>query len=254
MIKKSVAIVSALIVFLVAVGLAMAASPATVTKGPKNPTIVIPEHAIEIAPGVFDLGTSIDEGRVVQGIAFIHYKNGKAKGGNGKGGGKPGGSTTSSCFAHLAKGAKWKVTEDYIVDATNSEGLSGAFVNAAIDAGVNAWDDGKNEIMFGSIASPGAIAVTIVWGIFGGPPHGRQLVEWDQVYDQDDFDWGDATLNSSLMDLENIAVHEVGHAAGMGHPEDSCSEETMYRFGTQGETKKRDLNAGDIAGVQNLYN
>jgi len=32
-----------------------------------------------------------------------------------------------------------------------------------------------------------------------------------------------------------------------------CTEETMYRFATEGETKKRTLNTGDITGIKKLY-
>ncbi len=42
-------------------------------------------------------------------------------------------------------------------------------------------------------------------------------------------------------------------AAGLGYPEDSCVEETMYRFAEVGETKKQSLAAGEIAGVGALY-
>ncbi len=55
------------------------------------------------------------------------------------------------------------------------------------------------------------------------------------------------------MDLQNIATHEGGHGAGMDHPDDSCSEETMYRFSQQGETNRRTLHTGDIAGINKLY-
>ena len=57
------------------------------------------------------------------------------------------------------------------------------------------------------------------------------------------------------MDYENIAQHEIGHAVGMGHaPETSeCVEETMYPTASNGETLKRDLNVGDIAGIKALY-
>ena len=55
------------------------------------------------------------------------------------------------------------------------------------------------------------------------------------------------------MDFHNIAQHEVGHALGLGHPDNSCTEETMYAYATEGETKKRDLHAGDIAGAVDLY-
>ena len=156
--------------------------------------------------------------------------------------------------------------------------MSADFVDSAITSGTDTWDnqvafdlfgtkdsaglvdgadtaapDGKNEIYFGSIAENGVIAVTTVWGVFSGPIFQRQIVEYDLVFDDSDFAWGDATLNSSLMDLQNIATHEIGHAAGMGHPGDGCTEETMYRFASVGETKKRDLNAGDIDGIRKLY-
>ena len=55
------------------------------------------------------------------------------------------------------------------------------------------------------------------------------------------------------MDFENIAQHELGHSFGLGHPSDGCTEETMYRFASEGETKKRNLNSGDIAGIKKLY-
>jgi hypothetical protein len=155
--------------------------------------------------------------------------------------------------------------------------MSESFVNQAIDAATAAWNteltspvfgsrvaggvdgadsntpDDKNEVMFAAIDDPGVIAVTITWGIFGGPPQGRELVEWDQVYDDVDFAWGDADTNTSAMDMLNIAVHEVGHAAGLAHPDLTCTDETMYAYAAEGETKKRDLNAGDITGIRDLY-
>jgi len=108
-------------------------------------------------------------------------------------------------------------------------------------------------VMFAAIDDPGVIAVTITWGVFSGPPSGRELVEWDQVYDDVDFAWGDADTNTSAMDLLNIAVHEIGHAAGLAHPDLTCTDETMYAYAAEGETKKRDLNAGDIAGIRDIY-
>lgn len=80
------------------------------------------------------------------------------------------------------------------------------------------------------------------------------------VFD-DEYTWGDAGPTSetelgdtSIMDLQNIATHEFGHAAGLDDLyESSCSEETMYGYAEAGETKKRTLNDGDIAGITELY-
>jgi len=237
-------------------------------------TVTIPSNAIEVAPGVFSLGTAIDvDGRIVEGFMFVYRKeNAKppwAGGGNGKGG--------STCYTFLAKGAKWKSLESWIVNPVNNQDLDSNFVFSNLAADIQKWEDksltnivgdgsatnnsliadtastdGVNEVYFGSIADPGVIAVTIIWGIFYGPPSGRELVEWDQVYDQVDFAWS-ATGEAGKMDFENIATHELGHAVGMGHPDNTCTEETMYAYSDYGETKKRDLNTGDTGGINSLY-
>ena len=159
----------------------------------------------------------------------------------------------------------------------NNQGIDGNFVFSNLATDIQKWEDKSltnivrdgsstndalvadtsspdnlNEVYFGSIADSGVIAVTIVWGIFYGPPSGRELVEWDQVYDQVDFAWS-ATGEAGKMDFENIATHELGHAVGMGHPDNTCIEETMYAYADYGETKKRDLNTGDTAGINALY-
>src|SRR3989344_7389197 len=66
----------------------------------------VPAHAVEISPGLYDLGKTFDEqsGKVVQGYAIYKYKNGHAKGGIP--GAPGGGSGTSSCYTFLAKDAK----------------------------------------------------------------------------------------------------------------------------------------------------
>ena len=239
----------------------------------------LPPHAVEVAPGTFDLGVAQDvDGRAVRGVAFLHPRRGFArKPGTGGGGG------STQCYAFLASGAKWKTVEPYVIGPTNGEISSTDFASWTA-AGLLAWEsaagtpifgapdpdgtvdgademapDGKNEILFASIAEPGTVAVTIVWGVFSGPPFGRELVEWDMVLDSD-LTWGNAGPGSetalgdtSVMDFWNVFTHEAGHAAGLSHPGDTCTEATMYRFTQEGETKKRTLNAGDIAGIQALY-
>lgn len=55
------------------------------------------------------------------------------------------------------------------------------------------------------------------------------------------------------MDFLNIDTHELGHAIGLGHPGETCTEKTMFAYADYAEIKKRDLNAGDIAGIRKLH-
>lgn len=229
-------------------------------------TVDVPHHAIEIAPGIFDLGTTDINGEVLQGYMFIHYKDEFTHKPNHNGAA----TTASTCYAFLSKGARWKNTEPYVTGDGIDTALTGTSLDAwgsqvsfeifgtrdtnkTVDGADTSAPDNKNEIMFGDISSQNAIAVTTVWGIFSGPIGGRKLVEFDAVFDNVDFNWGDATVNPFVMDYQNIATHEFGHAAGMGHPSNTCTEETMYAYATEGETKKRTLNAGDISGIKSLY-
>jgi hypothetical protein len=289
---------SLILVLVFSVGLVLAAKPNTTlvpaTNVNSGVSVIIPAHAVEVAPGVFYLGTGIDKGRVVEGYAFIDYKKGFGKptgcNNDGKcqgwedpscadcaGGGNGGETDTSSCYGFLARGAKWKTVESYIVDPVNSRGLDETFVRGNLALDISKWEnaaakdilgdeiagivdgadtvnpDNKNEMYFADVDQSGAIAITIVWGIFRGPPGQRELVEWDQVYDHVDFDWS-ATGEAGKMDFENIATHELGHSVGLDDLYDSkCSEQTMYGYAANGEIKKRTLESGDIAGVQKLY-
>lgn len=258
---------------------------ATVSTPGTTQELVLPAAAD--ASHVISLGTAVDpqSGRVVEGFAILHPREEAARptgAGGGKGGKKGGGST---CYAFMASGAKWKSVEPWIVNPTNTSGLSDTFVFADLIGNIDKWEDAadgtvgdagavdilgdgtitsdplmadmtapdaRNEVYFGSIADPGVVGVTIVWGVFGGPPQGRELVEWDQVYDEADYPWS-SSGEAGKMDFENVSTHELGHAMGLDHPDDSCTEETMYRYTDYGETLRRSLNAGDIAGIDALY-
>ena len=254
----------------------------------KNP-VVIPAHAVEVAPGVFYLGKALDKGRVVEGYAMFvkpvtECGNGICEPGENInkcpadcGGEDPEEPDTSSCYEFLAREAKWKTVEPYIVDPANTRGVDGTFVRDNLAGDIGKWEyaadynilgneiagtvdgadlvspDDKNEVMFADIDYEGAIAVAIIWGYFSGPPFARELVEWDMIFDDVDFDWSEDG-ESGKMDFENIATHELGHAVGLGDLYNSeCSEQTMYGYASHGETKKRTLETGDIAGVQKLY-
>lgn len=286
-------ILALMLVLLMVTGTVLAAdggpaSPPQAGGAPQGepPVVTLPEHAVQVAPGVFYLGKALDKGRVVEGYAFVRYKKGFGKPNKP---GKP--PSASSCYEFLARGAKWKNLESYLANPSNKSGLEEDFVVGNIAADIAKWEDaadgtvedgdsvdilgsgsstgetlvadtvapdGENEVYFANIADANAIAVTIIWGIFGGPPQWRELVEWDQVYEDVDFAWADCTAEgadcTSKMDFENIATHELGHAVGLGDLYTTgCSEQTMYGYADYGETKKRTLEAGDIKGVSELY-
>jgi hypothetical protein len=218
---------------------------------------------------------------------FIHYAKPASECGNGIC--EPGekkecpadcelNETDSTCYEVLGKGVKWEnLPIKYFVNPMNLDGLSSEFITNAISSGTEEWNlhakdtlfgdysidssatldinipDGKNEIVFGYYPEKGAIAITMVWGYFSGPPSTRKIIEFDILFNIT-YIWGDATKDPKRMDLRNIAIHELGHAGGLADLyENDCSEETMYGYSVAGETKKRDLNDGDITGLQNLY-
>lgn len=93
------------------------------------------------------------------------------------------------------------------------------------------------------------IAVTLIWS----NRVTKAIVEFDMVLDTD-FRWGNATEDSSVMDLQNIVTHELGHGLGLGDVYQSAAwQETMYGYAANGETIKRSLYIGDITGIKKLY-
>ncbi len=256
----------------------------------------LPEHAAEVAPGVFYLGKALDKGKIVEGYAVMikdKTKYVKPETICGDGVCDPGENAkkcpedcgdgeepdTSSCYKFLAKGAKWKSVEPYVVNPTNDDGVNTVFITSNLADNIGKWEtaanynilgkgtstkdileadfnmpDDKNEVYFMYLGETNTIAFVVVWGVFGGPPFARELVEWDMVFN-DAFTWSkDATGSTTEMDFENIATHELGHAVGLGdlyNPK--CSTQTMYGYSWNGDTQKRDLELGDIAGIQALY-
>lgn len=249
-------------------------------KSDKERMILLPPHS-EGAEVVY-LGQAKDpkNHQSVEGYAFIFNVRGVHSS-------KPGGSgKVSNCYSYIANGAKWNYVEDWIVNTDNSRGLESSSIADNLSADIAKWEDAangivgdgieknilgsgsvtsdllaadmiapdnKNEIYFADISDSGVIGLTVVWGIFSGPSRFRKIVEWDLIFDGIDFDWS-ATGESGKMDFENIATHELGHATGMGDLyENSCNLETMFGYASEGEIIKRDLNSGDILGIDKLY-
>ena len=279
----------------VAIGFGLWRAQPTEAQGP--PSFSLPSTAVQVAPGVFSLGTAVHNGVLVEGIAIAHHKDGHD---GGPGGDEdpppppdgdedpppPPDGDPATCFSFIFEdGLAWSTAEPYLFNPA----LSGAGVALSdLTPAVEAWDsevasdvfgagattgdtlvadtaspDDVNEVYFAAITEPGTIAFTIVWGIVRGPPWARQLIEWDMVFDNDEFHW---SLNPGLdpdsdtgeadkMDFLAIAAHEAGHAAGIGHTEDTalCEEQTMFPFASDRDLHQRTLDVGDIAGINELY-
>ena len=204
---------------------------------------------------------------------FIHYRKGSGKGLGILKKPKPVG-----CYGFLAKGAMWKkLPVKYVIDPDNPNGLNQGFITQAISAAAEEWDkytrvelmdgssidenaswdsdapDGRNEFVWENYPEQDVIAITTVWGYFSVPQWWREIVEFDVMFDTD-YVWGNAAGNSALMDLQNIATHEIGHGVGLADQYDaSCGEVTMFGYSTEGEITKRDLAQPDITGLRQLY-
>ncbi|MBI4837218.1 MAG: matrixin family metalloprotease [Candidatus Portnoybacteria bacterium] len=257
---KKIVFASLIGLFSVFVGIAIAQAlvfiPAQVA--PSGVSISVPDVAVNNSPALEPL-----EPGTLEKIVFIHYANGKIVAN----------ATAPTCYKLL--GVKWKsLPVSYVVNPEVEAIVSGAIFsgnetwdvatskelfndNYSLDTTAN-WDsdypDGRNEYSMGNYPQDGVIAVTVVWSGVPLGSKGRQIIDFDVMFDTD-FIWGDAaTSTSAVMDLQNIAVHESGHGVGFGDIySSSCSEVTMYGYSNYGETKKRTLERPDIIGLQKMY-
>lgn len=169
---------------------------------------------------------------------------------------------TASCY----KLAGWKWSSPIQYTIPNDRALT-----QAITASMGTWDsatkgnlfttpgigtypwggysDGINSISYGNYQKDGVIAVTGTWYTRGT----KIAVESDILFDTD-FVWGDATVHPGVMDLQNIATHEIGHTLGLSDIyTESCNTVTMYGYSTEGDTGKRVLELPDITGLLKIY-
>lgn len=76
------------------------------------------------------------------------------------------------------------------------------------------------------------------------PPHGHFH------YDADE-NWAVNPTSAVAVDLESVAVHEIGHLLGLGHSSDRSA--IMFAYFDYG-VRKVNLHPADIEGIQALYN
>ena len=203
----------------------------------------------------------------IERIDFIHYKKPKTLDAGTSG------SVSKAAACYKLLGGKWgTLPVNYVINPANPQNLSASFVTSAVSRAAETWDasaskelfnnaftidynekylnmNGKNAIVFGDYGSNNVIAVTSVWITRTG----KNIVEFDILFNTR-YIWGDASTSSSVMDLQEIAAHELGHGVGLADIySTSCSTVTMYGYSGYGETIKRTLESPDITGLQQMY-
>lgn len=115
-----------------------------------------------------------------------------------------------------------------------------SFNSADIKIGIFSGDHGDGEPFDGVL---GTLAHAF------SPPSGRLHLDGDENWVLDG-DFLSAPSLNSAVDLESVAVHEIGHLLGLGHS--SVQEAIMYpSIGSA--TRKVELTNDDIQGIQVLY-
>ena len=236
------------------------ASAATEANGDGRPPL--PPGAVQVSDNVYYLGKKKVDGVELEGYAFVlRAKGHSSNGANAAGKGKP----TRACYSLIGFPA-WTSAEAWKVNAGNAEVST---MLSDMQAGVAAWEsasgadifgtgssdntvhaspsaDGRNVVEFGNAGGGSTVAVTYVWG-----SRRVAIYEWDMIFG-DSWGWSDGG-SSTTFDFLSVAMHEIGHAAGLDHPANTCTQETMYAYVDFGQTHQRTLNDGDVAGINTLY-
>lgn len=137
-----------------------------------------------------------------------------------------------------------------------------AFSNAGITSVAKAQRDNQNIVTWGR-TSGSALAVTYTWY----STLTEEAVEIDTIFNKsftwywsDPSEWetkggvGYQCAYIGVYDAQDILTHEIGHTVGLDDEyATGYVNNTMYGYGSTGETKKNSLTAGDKAGVAALY-
>lgn len=128
--------------------------------------------------------------------------------------------------------------------AGSSSGAAGA-CDGSVDV------DGKNTVTFVDYP-PGSETLgttCTVWPAGGGS--NSKLVEFDMELNNDSATWSSTpSTPGNRFDLPTTILHELGHAAGLGHSGDNTA--VMYPSLPHG-TQKRTLRQDDISGLLQAY-
>lgn len=113
--------------------------------------------------------------------------------------------------------------------------------------------DGQNIIAWGR-TSANALAVTYTWYYISN----NLVAEEDTIFNMQ-YPWywnlaNSACTDTNSYDAQDILTHETGHWMGLKDTYDvAYTNNTMFGYGSKGETKKDTLTTGDVSGVQAIY-
>ena len=122
--------------------------------------------------------------------------------------------------------------------------------------------DNQNIIAWGRTSGT-ALATTYIWYDTSTKPY--TTVELDTIMNQKfSWAWSDPTVwvtstdttcaYGGVYDAQDIMTHEIGHWYGLDDEYASdYSYNTMYGYGSKGQTNANTLTTGDIRGVQSIY-
>lgn len=218
---------------------------------------------------------------------IVHYEhNGKSHPGGGPGGGGGGGDETDHSGHYALLPGKWAGDNPVVTYVVDDPGIAGAV--QAIQNSFQAWEDvsgidfsfrgtadvnpnaelagpnGQNTVSWALLVGTwtNALAVTVLWfeddgnGVWDGEP----IIEAEMIFNTK-YTWAidpdgegpqKPNVKGKWFDIQNVGIHEAGHFVGL---DDQCNwdDETMFCSASSGETKKRSLEPGDIAGAVALY-
>lgn len=144
-----------------------------------------------------------------------------------------------------ALAATWNTHQDYCSIA-EANGLQFTYTGGTYSA-PGALDAGNTVGFSPHIASycPGALACTAIWGSLNPS-------EIDILFNPGiPWQWTGGPYSASGYDVESVAVHEFGHAAGLAHV--SSTDNAMYPSVAPGDLTGRLLGRGEAEYINVKY-